>query len=73
MADNETKTCPRDCMKCHEGQRLYCAAQMSRMNLERTDALMERFELLEDKVKRLDHGEEGVFNPMGEEAQETAV
>lgn len=69
---NEVKTCPKDCLKCHPNQRLYCAAQMSRIMLERMDELQDRFERLEDKVKKLDHADEGVFNPM-EETQEAAV
>ena len=64
MADNETKTCPKDCMKCSPNQWLYCAAQMSRTSLDRIDELQDRFEKLEDKVKKLDHADEGVFNPI---------
>ena len=70
--ENNMKTCPRDCLKCHPNQRLYCAAHMSRMNLERMDEMMERFEKLEDRVKKMEHADEGVFNPM-EETQEAAV
>ena len=71
--DNNMKTCPKDCLKCHPNQRLYCAAFMSRTALERMDELMDRFELLEDKVKKLDHADESVFNPMEEETHEAAV
>jgi hypothetical protein len=42
---------------------------MSRILLDRMDEMQERFERLEDKVKKLDHADEGVFNPM-EEAKE---
>jgi predicted ribonuclease toxin of YeeF-YezG toxin-antitoxin module len=65
--NNETKTCPKDCMKCHEVQRLYCAAFMSRTALERMDELMDRFEKLEDKVKDLVNADESVFNPLSDE------
>lgn len=66
MADENktTKTCPKDCMLCHPNQRLYCAAQMSRIMLDRMDELQDRLERMEDKMKRLDHADEGVFNPM---------
>jgi hypothetical protein len=37
---------------------------MSRIMLDRMDELQDRFEKLEDKVKHLDHADEGVFNPM---------
>ena len=56
--ENEIKTCPKDCLKCHPNQRLYCAAQMSRIMLERMDELQDRFERLEDKMKKLDHADE---------------
>ena len=61
MAEN-TKTCPKDCTLCHPNQRLYCAAFMSRMCVERLD-------MLEAKVAQLDHTGDTVFNPMGK-AQE---
>lgn len=65
MADeNNTKTCPKDCMQCHPNQRLYCAAQMSRIMLDRMDELFGRFEMLEERVKKMEHADEGVFNPM---------
>ena len=66
MADenNNTKTCPKDCMLCHPNQRLYCAAYMSRLNLERMDELQDRMERMEDKMKRMDHADDSVFNPM---------
>lgn len=68
MADNnEIKTCPKDCMKCPPNQWLYCAAQMSRTSVERLDELQVRFEKMEDKVKKLNHAGEGVFNPMADE------
>jgi hypothetical protein len=74
MADenNNIKTCPKDCLKCHPNQRLYCAAQMSRIMLDRMDELQDRFERLEDRVKRMEHADESVFNPL-EETQEAAV
>lgn len=67
--DQNIKTCPKDCLKCHPNQRLYCAAQMSRTTLERVEELIDRLEKLEDKVKRLDHAAEEVFNPMEESAE----
>lgn len=75
MEDNQNmKTCPKDCLKCHPNQRLYCAAFMSRTVLERIDEVHGRLERLEDKMKRLDHEEKSVFNPMEEEkTQEAAV
>lgn len=56
MAEN-TKKCPKDCMQCHPNQRLYCAAFMSRLSIERLDQL-------EAKVAQLDHTGDSVFNPM---------
>ena len=71
--ENNMKTCPRNCLKCHPNQRLYCAAFMSMTALERMDEVMDRIEHLEDTVKALDHADETVFNPMEEETQEAAV
>lgn len=65
MAENEnTKTCPNDCTRCTPQQRVFCAAQMSRMNIERMDAQEERLERIEDLLKKLAADGGGVFNPM---------
>ena len=64
MADNETKTCPRDCTRCTPQQRLLCAAQFSMMSTERMDALEERLERMEDQQKKLASSDSGVFNPV---------
>lgn len=68
--ENNTKVCPRDCMKCHPNQRLYCAANWSRLVMERMDEMDERFERLESKVDSLDNADESVFNPMEEDTEE---
>ena len=73
MEQNNTRTCPKDCTKCSECQRLYCAATWSRLLMERMDEMDERFERLENKVDSLDHADEGVFDPMNTEAEEVSV
>ena len=70
--ENEIKVCPHDCMKCHPNQRLYCAANWSRMMVEKMDELMQRFDAIEEKVDALDKYDEGVFNPMAEDDEEQA-
>ena len=62
--DNNVKTCPKDCMKCPPSQWMLCAAQMSQIALDRIDELQDRFEKTEDKIKKLIHADEVVFNPM---------
>lgn len=64
MANENQNRCPNDCRLCSECQRLYCAATWSRKMHDRMDEMMERFDRLEEKVKLLDHADEGVFNPM---------
>ena len=62
----ETKTCPHDCTRCTPQQRLFCAAQFSRMNAERMDDYEERLERIEDLLKKMNNDDSGVFNPMAE-------
>lgn len=68
MEDN-VKSCPKNCLLCHPNQRLYCAANWSRMVVERMDELMQRFDALEEKVDALDQSDDSVFNPMAEDEQ----
>lgn len=67
MADENTKTCPRDCTRCTAMQQLLCGAQFSRMNAERMDNHEERLERIEDKLKKLLDDDSGVFNPVSDE------
>lgn len=69
MADNNTKTCSGDCMECSPMQRAFCAAQMSRIAIDRIDAMQEAFERIENKVDALINDNGGVFNPLGEEKE----
>ena len=66
MENNNIKTCPNDCMKCSPQQRVYCAAYMSRMMLDRMQEQQEAFERLEKKVDQLASADDGIFNPIDE-------
>lgn len=68
MADenNNTKTCPHDCLQCSTAQQLFCAANLSRITHNRMEEMSEQFELMKDKFNKLTKGSEGVFNPMDE-------
>ena len=63
MADENTKTCPHDCTRCTPQQRLLCAAQFSRMNAERMDALEEKLNSIEAMQTKVADDGSSVFDP----------
>lgn len=61
MADNDIKTCPKDCTMCSQAQRILCASQWSMMAMERIGEMLDRLEHIEDRLKETNHNK--VFNP----------
>lgn len=56
-------------MKCSPQQRVYCAAYMTRMMLDRIEEQQEAIVRLENKVDRLAVADDGLFNPMDDEEE----
>ena len=66
MEDTHTKKCNGDCMTCSFQQRVYCAAQLSRNNMDAINEIKMAVSELSGKVDRLGNTESDVFNPMNE-------
>lgn len=68
MAQNSFK-CPGDCLKCKEGQRLYCSSQNSYQLVMMMMAMQETVNGLKAKVEALQSKDDAIFNPFADEEE----
>lgn len=59
---NSTMTCPRDCTRCSQAQRVLCAAQWSMMAMERLDNIEERLDNIEERLERIEDRQKDTAN-----------
>ena len=60
----ENFQCTGDCLKCGQGQRLYCASQHSYHTMRIVVTMQEEINGLKAKVDAMQSREEPIFNPM---------
>ena len=66
--DGQTQfQCTGDCLKCSQGQRLYCASQHSYMVMRMLSTMQEKFDQLSAKIEALQPNEDNIFNPLAEQ------
>ena len=70
--NNNVKRCSGDCMQCSFQQRVYCAAQIARNNVDEIAEIKGMLSAMAERVDRLGNASTEVFNPMGE-STDTAV
>lgn len=66
MEDTNTKKCSGDCLMCSFQQRVYCAAQISRNNMDAIVEMRESIKELSQKIDRLGNTDSDVFNPIND-------
>lgn len=65
MADNETKSCPRDCRQCTFQQHAFCSAQIAFNSLGMLQELERKVETLSSELAELRHSEPvGFLTPL---------
>ena len=70
MAEN-IKTCSGDCMQCSMQQRVYCSAQMTRMNIDTLNAIQESLAQIKEILQKIDKDDDDtLFNPLQQTEEE---
>ena len=69
MEDTNTKKCCGDCLACSFQQRVYCAAQISRNNMDAINEMKLVVGELSEKIDRLGNTDSEIFNPMNESVE----
>ena len=70
MAEN-LKTCSCDCMQCSMQQRVYCSAQMTRMNIDTLNAIQESLAQIKELLQKMDKDDDdALFNPLQQQEEE---
>ena len=62
--NNNIKKCSSDCMQCSFQQRVYCAAQIARNNVNEIAEIKDLLSIMTEKIDRLGNASAEVFNPM---------
>lgn len=67
--NNNVKRCSGDCMQCSFQQRVYCAAQIARNNINEIAEIKGMLSAISERVERLGNATTEVFNPMNESVE----